>query len=93
MRRLQALGVADEADATCANCGERRVECLELHHVAGRYFADETVILCANCHRCVSDPAEDQKTPKEAIPEIRFLQGWRDLLEERIRHLQSRALA
>jgi hypothetical protein len=33
--------------------------CLELHHVAGRSFDDEVVVLCSNHHDDCSDRAKD----------------------------------
>ena len=43
----------------CVMCGETNPHVLERHHVAGRLF-NETVIICCNCHRKVSDPQKDR---------------------------------
>jgi hypothetical protein len=43
----------------CVNCGENDDRCLELHHIAGRVHSEDTVILCRNCHRKVSDDQKD----------------------------------
>jgi hypothetical protein len=51
-RRIQALGVPRPS---CATCPENDPFCLELHHIAGRAYSDETVILCSNCHKKQSD--------------------------------------
>jgi hypothetical protein len=39
----------------CVGCGESDPFCLELHHVAGRTQHSDTVIVCRNCHRKLSN--------------------------------------
>jgi hypothetical protein len=55
-KRLERFGTNHPA---CANCGENDDRCLELHHIAGRMHSEDTVILCRNCHRKVSDDQKD----------------------------------
>lgn len=47
----------------CAACGEDDVRCLEAHHVAGRRYDPLTSVLCANCHRKVTDAQKDHPLP------------------------------
>jgi hypothetical protein len=48
-----------QRDATCPYCGEADPRCLEAHHIAGRKFAADTVAICRNCHRKLSDAQAD----------------------------------
>ena len=52
-------------DPRCVLCGESDWRCLELHHVAGRAYGAQTVILCRNCHRKVSDPTDNARMPDD----------------------------
>ena len=45
--------------ASCLICNERSPLCLELHHVAGKAYDDETRILCCNHHAKISDAQKD----------------------------------
>ena len=47
----------------CATCGIDDVRCLEAHHVAGRRSDPLTSVLCANCHRKVTDDQKDHPAP------------------------------
>lgn len=49
----------------CVGCGEDDWRCLERHHAAGRASDPETVILCRNCHRKLSDPSDNAEAPAE----------------------------
>lgn len=89
MRALQRLG---RDNPRCVICGESRVECLERHHVAGRNHAPQEVILCANCHRCNSDPSADQSVPATDNGEARFLEGLSELLNERARYVRREVM-
>lgn len=46
-------------DAKCPYCGEADPRCLEAHHIPGRKFGDDLVIVCRNCHRKLSDSQAD----------------------------------
>lgn len=48
----------------CLLCGEDDPRVLERHHLAGRTYGMETVIMCANDHRKLSD---DQKDHPDAL--------------------------
>ncbi|KAA5805342.1 hypothetical protein F1654_05015 [Alkalicaulis satelles] len=43
----------------CVMCGETNPHVIELHHIAGTLLND-TVPICRNCHRKVSDPQKDR---------------------------------
>lgn len=69
----------------CACCGESNPFCLESHHLSGRAFGDERVILCRNCHRKLSDDQKDHPKPIDSTPTLaekvaHFLIGLADLL-------------
>ncbi len=76
-RRRAAQERLGRNDARCPFCGEADVRCLELHHIAGRKFDDETLPVCRNCHRKLSDMQRDHCPPLHDDP------GWM----ERLGHL------
>jgi len=43
----------------CAVCGENRTAILEKHHIAGRAYDPETMILCKNHHGLMTDMQKD----------------------------------
>ena len=43
----------------CIYCPETNPVALELHHIAGRKFGNELVIVCRNHHRPLSDAGKD----------------------------------
>ena len=68
----------------CACCGEADWRCLEAHHLAGRRRDPSTVVVCANCHRKLSDiqkdhPALDDKADRLLETVGHFLLGLADL--------------
>ena len=80
-KTLQRLGTRNPR---CAVCGYDDWRVLELHHVAGRKFSSETVILCANCHRKASDLQKDHPPITDDLPHLtecrgRLLLGLADL--------------
>ncbi len=80
--RLEKLG---SKNPVCSLCGETDDRCLEAHHIAGRAYAEDTAILCRNCHRKASDDQKDHPkgSAKPAHPlEVagRLLMGLADLL-------------
>lgn len=82
-RALRRLGTNTPR---CASCGEKRWQCLELHHVAGQAHDDGLVIQCRNCHRVLSDAQRDHPPAQEsADPHLeaigRFLLGLADMLK------------
>ena len=91
--RLERLGTNTPR---CVVCGEGDPSCLELHHIPGRKFGDELVIVCRNCHRKLSDAQKDH-TRAEADPPsvvdciVHFLQGLADLFEQLVPQLRKMA--
>ncbi len=78
----------------CVICGYDDPLALELHHLAGRAFDDETVLVCRNCHRRLSDWQKDhslgQAKPESDLEPIRrFLLGLADLFEMLVRRLRE----
>jgi hypothetical protein len=81
-RRLEQL----PPGADCLFCDEDDPHCLERHHVAGKDFGDEQVIVCRNHHRKLSDKQKDHppnaaKVPTRTECEGRKLLGIADLME------------
>ncbi len=62
-RRQKALERLGTNTPQCVHCGESDYRCLEAHHIAGRAFDDETVVMCRNCHRKLSDSQKDHPKP------------------------------
>jgi hypothetical protein len=58
-RRQQRLRRLGTQDPICVACGESDPAVLELHHIAGRKYDDDVSIVCANCHRKLSDKQRD----------------------------------
>jgi len=81
-RRLETLGTDNPC---CGICPENDSRVLELHHIAGRKFDDTMAILCRNCHRKVTDDAEDHPIVDPAADQLlamigKFLLGLADML-------------
>jgi len=53
----------------CVICGEAYPRCLERHHIAGRKYDTDTVIVCRNCHRKLSDDQLDHLSGGGAAPQ------------------------
>lgn len=47
----------------CPCCGETDPRVFEAHHVAGRRFDAQTIWICANCHRKLTDDQKDHPGP------------------------------
>ena len=58
--RLERLGTNTPR---CPCCGETDDRVFEAHHIAGRRHDPRTVLLCANCHRKVTDDQKDHPPP------------------------------
>lgn len=58
-RARKAVERVGEVNPTCLICGEPDAIRLERHHIAGRKYADETVVLCRNHHAKVTDLQKD----------------------------------
>jgi hypothetical protein len=93
-RRQNAFERLGTNNPRCVVCGETDWRCLELHHLPGRGYGDELVIVCRNCHRKLSDMQKDHpassKEPSDPLEIIgRFLLGMADLLELLIAKLRE----
>jgi hypothetical protein len=94
-KRLETLG---ENNPACVICGENNPHCLELHHIAGRAYDDDMVIVCRNCHRKLSDDQKDHPQVINKAPvttEIigHFLLGLADLFLQLVNRLREFAQA
>jgi hypothetical protein len=94
IRRQKALERLGSNNPRCIECGNDDPSCLEKHHIAGRGYDAETVIVCRNCHRTLSDWQKDHPPHRPEQPhdlEImgRFLIGVADLFELLIRRLKE----
>ncbi len=94
-RRLEKLGTNSPI---CGTCGETDYRTLEKHHVAGRKHDHDTVIICRNCHRMVSDDQKDHPAINANADAMlsaigMFLLGLEDLLELVIEKLAAFGLA
>ncbi|ROT93299.1 hypothetical protein EB810_14465 [Altererythrobacter sp. FM1] len=94
-RRLEKLG---SNNPICGTCGEFDYRVLERHHVAGRKHDPDTVIICRNCHRKVSDDQKDH--PELTLHSDQmlhaiglFLLGMADLLKLILEKLNEFGLA
>lgn len=82
-QRLRRLGTQNPI---CVACGESDPAVLELHHIAGRAHDDDESIVCANCHRKLSDKQRDHSPAKPAHADVQsarmghYLLGLADLL-------------
>ena len=84
-RYLRALERLGTSHPVCVACGEDDPRCLEAHHIAGRAFDDQTVLVCRNCHRRLSDAQRDHPekigTPPSLLEKLaHFLLGLGDML-------------
>ena len=81
-------------DPRCLHCGERYWRCLELHHLAGQAYDGQTVILCRNCHRKLTDPSANAASPR-SVPIMesagRLLIGAIDFMAELLERLRAYA--
>lgn len=71
----------------CCGCGERYPHCLELHHIAGRAFGEEQVIICRNCHRKQSDLQQGHPVQLSEPPNLletigHYLLGLADIFQQ-----------
>lgn len=84
-RKQQRLRKLGSNNPVCGTCGERSWQVLEAHHVADFGRDETTVIVCANCHRKLSDLQKDHPGfDPSAEPSLdrvgHFLLGLADLL-------------
>jgi hypothetical protein len=92
-RTLERLG---SNNPSCFICGCDDPLVLELHHIAGRAFDGETVPVCRNCHRILSDAQQDHPPPLSNQPSYlerigHALLGLADLFELLAKWLREHA--
>ncbi len=86
-RKQKALQRLGSNDPRCVVCGEEDWRCLEFHHLSGRAYGEEGIVVCRNCHRKLSDSQKDHPHAlTDAQPVLlervgHFLLGLADLLE------------
>jgi hypothetical protein len=82
-RRKQRQAEHFPSDAACMICGEKNACCLQSHHVAGRAFGDDQVIVCQNHHSQLTDKQKDHPPTSATRTECkgRKLLGTADLME------------
>src|SRR5579862_8863163 len=86
-RKQQQLRRLGTQNPICVACGEPDASVLELHHIAGRKHKDDLSIVCANCHRKLSNiqrgrPSEYiQRSDGQSAHLGHYLLGLADLLE------------
>jgi hypothetical protein len=76
----------------CVKCNEDNPHCMELHHLAEHGLGKDTVIVCRNCHRKLTDKQKDHPLAgPQSINEGfgRCLLGIADLLELIIEKLRE----
>jgi hypothetical protein len=81
--RLERLGSNNPA---CLFCPENDPCCLELHHLSGRAFGDESVVVCRNCHGKLTEKQTEHPPALTTDPNTlerlgRLLLGISDALE------------
>lgn len=97
-RARKAAEKLGSATARCVVCGETDSRCLEQHHIAGQKFGTETVPVCRNCHRKLSDDQRDYPAPVGGEPSLlerigQFLLNLADLLQLAVVKLKEFGLA
>src|SRR5437868_3572563 len=71
--RLERLG---SNDPRCLFCDEADPACLELHHVSGKAFGDDCIVVCRNCHRKLSDKQREHPPTISKNPNTLECLGW-----------------
>jgi hypothetical protein len=85
-RRQQRLRRLGTQTPICVGCTESDPAVLELHHIAGRKYDDDESIVCANCHRKLSNRQRDHIPSGRTQPDGQsarmghYLLGLADLL-------------
>lgn len=94
LRRQRAIERLGVKNPRCIYCDEDDPLVLERHHLAGQAYGEETIIVCRNHHRKLSDtqkdhPAKIQEPPDRLEAIAHFLLGLADLFELLIRKLRE----
>jgi hypothetical protein len=93
-RKLRAQERLGTDNPRCCICPEDNPHCLERHHIAGQAYGSDTIIVCRNCHRKLTDLQNDHPKSMGASPDLvesigRFLLGIADLFELLIKKLRE----
>jgi hypothetical protein len=67
-RRQQQLRRLGTQHPCCTTCAESDPVTLERHHIAGRKNHDDEAIVCANCHRKLSNKQRSHAPTASAEP-------------------------
>lgn len=62
-RKQQKLRQLGTQNPVCVTCSESDPFVLEKHHISGRKHSGDLAIVCANCHRKLSDQQRDHVPP------------------------------
>jgi hypothetical protein len=83
-KRLQTIGTIDPFCRLCGKC--KWWVRFEHHHIAGRGYAPDLILLCGDCHDEASDlqkdhPAMNDNMDAETIKHMKMLLGLKDLFQ------------
>ena len=95
-RKEQMYRRLGDRNAVCVICGEDDPRCLQLHHVAGRRFADDVLPVCGNCHAKLSDGQRDHPVSidgfdTEVLKQVRMKLGQAQMLRALADQLDAEA--
>ena len=93
-RRQRVLERLGSNNPRCVVCGYDDPHVLQRHHIAGRAFDDESVVVCANHHGPLSDwqkdhPRQHGRQPSDFERIGHFLLGLADLFEMLLKRLRE----
>ena len=93
--RLEKLGTHNPI---CGICGNNDWRCIEQHHIGTQSRLDILALICANCHRKVTDDQKDHPsfdpTADPMLDQIgHFLLGLADMLRDIVEQLYKFGLA
>ena len=95
-RRLQLLFEKLGPNPKCIVCGHDNPFGLELHHIAGQGYGEQTITVCRNCRRELRERQNFHPQPKGQPPSdlelsARHLLGRADLYDLSVKQLRSAA--
>jgi len=83
VRKRQVFKRLGTEHPVCLHCAQLDWRCFEADHIARRAYDGQTGLLCANCHRKKTDPADNKRQPDDAplLERVgRYLDGLADFL-------------